>query len=213
MFLLRIVVALALLLWLSVSGTVAVLGLGSRCAAGRLLREGQCAPEGPAGSKPQILWKSIHAPGTSRQGAASSAAVIGAWGGAQLLRGGGSSGETQALGFAETQALRFGTQSPDPSPAHRHLNLQLWEASRRGCKELLAGLVHQGAEVDAAFEARDGSKKNALHFATLSGRRDIVIALLQAGADITCVDDEVPPLPHLLFHQPSSFLCTPDPEP
>ena len=143
MILMKVVVALALLLGRSALGSVAISGLGARCASARgLLREGRCAPEGPAGPRPQILWKGTH----PRRGAASPAAAIGAWRGARLLRGGGSSGErgeTQALGFAETQSLRFGTLTPDPSPARRHLNLQLWEASRRGLTERLAGLVQQ----------------------------------------------------------------------
>ncbi|KAJ1465672.1 hypothetical protein T484DRAFT_1757244, partial [Baffinella frigidus] len=178
MLLLRVAVALALMQGRFASGSAG--GSGS-CAAecsGGLLREGQCAPAGPAGPGPQFLWKGTHSRGNRRRALAFSVAAIGARGGAWLLRGG--SGET-----AETQALRFGTLSPVPSPARRHLNLQLWEASRRGLQGLLAGLVQQGAEVDAAFEARDGTRKNALHFATLSGQRGAVLALLQAGADVT----------------------------
>ena len=43
-------------------------------------------------------------------------------------------------------------EPPAASAGRRYLNLKLWEASRLGRAELLAAVVQQGAELNAAFE-------------------------------------------------------------
>jgi hypothetical protein len=120
-----------------------------------------------------------------------------------VLRGGSSSDSGGGSGSSSSDsgpnARPFGTDAPEPSPSRRGINLQLWEASRRGLAGMLGRLVEQGAEVDAAYTALDGTRKNALHFAVLSGHTEAVQALIRAGADVACVDDEVPANP----------LCTP----
>jgi hypothetical protein len=58
----------------------------------------------------------------------------------------------------------FGVQEPPAASAgRRYLNLQLWEASRLGRAELLAAVVQQGAELNAAFETPGKARRYGVY--------------------------------------------------
>jgi len=58
----------------------------------------------------------------------------------------------------------LGVQEPPAASAERrYLNLQLWEASRLGRAELLAAVVQQGAELNAAFETPGKARRYGVY--------------------------------------------------
>lgn len=67
--------------------------------------------------------------------------------------------ESNNMEFRPLRGGRLGRVPPTASKDRRHLNLQLWEASRLGRAELLASVVGQGAEINAAFETRDDARR------------------------------------------------------
>jgi hypothetical protein len=67
--------------------------------------------------------------------------------------------ESNNMEFRPLRGGRLGRVPPTASKDRRHLNLQLWEASRLGRAELLASVVRQGAEINAAFETRDDARR------------------------------------------------------
>jgi hypothetical protein len=87
---------------------------------------------------------------------------------------------------------QLGRVPPSATPERRHLNLQLWEASRLGRPELLQAMVKQGAEVNAAFETKDDARRHCLHcvhqplFPVRPGRPCTICPLTTYPFFVTC---------------------------
>lgn len=68
--------------------------------------------------------------------------------------------------FVALRGGQLGRVPPSAAPERRHLNLQLWEASRLGRPGLLEAVVKQGAEINAAFESKDDARRHAYPLCT-----------------------------------------------
>jgi ankyrin repeat protein len=66
----------------------------------------------------------------------------------------------------------------------RRLNILLFEASEKGCPDIVAGLIERGGAIDA----RDRTGSTALIHAATGGHVDVIALLLERGAEIEQVN-------------------------